>query len=71
MEFSKQKYWSGMPFSFPVDHILSEISTMIRLSWTALPGMTLSFIELDKDVIHVISLVSFLWLWFSGLPSDR
>ena len=24
-----------------------------------------SFIELDKAVLHVISLVSFLWLWFS------
>ena len=31
-----------------------------------------SFIELDKAMIHVISLVSFLWLWFSFcLPSDR
>ena len=29
------------------------------------------FIELDKAVVHVISLVSFLWLWFSFcLPSD-
>ena len=25
----------------------------------------LSFIELDKAVVHVISLISFLWLWFS------
>ena len=34
--------------------------------------MTHSFIELDKDVVHVIKLVSFLWLWFSVcLPSDR
>ena len=24
-----------------------------------------SFIELDKTVVHVIRLVSFLWLWFS------
>ena len=31
----------------------------------------LSFIELDKAVIHVKNLVSFLWLWFSFcLPSD-
>ena len=27
--------------------------------------MAQSFIELDKAVIHVISLVSFLLLWFS------
>ena len=28
-------------------------------------GTALSFIELDKAVVHVIRLVSFLWLWFS------
>ena len=40
-------------------------------SWVALHGLAHCFIELDKAVIHVISLVSFLWLWFSlSLPSD-
>ena len=40
-------------------------------SWVALHGMIHSFIELDKAVVHVIRLVSFLWLWFSiYLPSD-
>ena len=30
-----------------------------------------SFTELDKAVVHVMSLVSFLWLWFSVcLPCD-
>ena len=43
-----------------MDHILSELSTMTRLSWVALHGMAYSFIELDKAVIDVISLVSFL-----------
>ena len=44
---------------------------MIRLSWVALHGMAHSFIELDKAVVHVIRLVSFLLLWFSVcLPSD-
>ena len=44
---------------------------MTRPSWVALYGMAHSFIELDKAVVHVISLVSFLWLWFSFcLPSD-
>ena len=45
--------------------VLSELSTMTRLSWVALHGMAYSFIELDKAVVHVIRLVSFLWLWFS------
>ena len=65
MGFSKQEYWSGLPFPSPVDHVLSELSTMTCLSWMALHSMTHSFIELDKAVVHVISLVSFLWLWFS------
>ena len=32
--------------------------------WVALHSMAHSFMELDKSVIHVISLVSFLWLVF-------
>ena len=28
MGFSRQEYWSGLPFPSPVDHILSELSTM-------------------------------------------
>ena len=44
----------------PVGHILSELSTMTRLSWVALHGMAHSFIELDNTVVHVIRLVSFL-----------
>ena len=45
---------------------------MTCLSWVALHDMARSFIELDKAVVHVISLVSFLQLWFSFcLPSDE
>ena len=70
--FSRQEYWSGLPFTSPVDHVLSELSTMTHLSWVALQGMAHSFIELNKAVVHVISLTSFLWLWFSFyLPSDN
>ena len=71
MEFSKQEYWRGLPFPSPVDHVLSELSTMTHPSWVTLHGMAHSFIELDKAMVHVIRLVSFLWLWFSVcLPSD-
>ena len=56
----KARIWSGLPFLSPVDRVLSELSTMTRLSWVVLHGMAHSFIELDKAVIHVISLVSFL-----------
>ena len=71
MGFSRQEYWSGLPSPSPVDHILSDLSTMTHPSWLALHSMAHSFIELDQVVVHVISLVSFLWLWFSFcLPSD-
>ena len=42
--------WFAIPS--PVDHILSDLSTMTRLSWVAL-GAWLSFIELDKAVVLV------------------
>ena len=71
MGFSRQEYWRGLPFPFRVDHILSELSTMTRLSWVALHGMTHSFIELDKAVVYVIRLVSFLWRWFSVCLSSN
>ena len=49
--------WFAIPF--PVDHILSQLSTVTHLSWVALHGMAHSFIELDKSVVPVISLISF------------
>ena len=50
---------------------LSELSTMTHPSWVALHGMAHSFIELDKAVVPMIRLVSFLWLLFLiCLPSD-
>ena len=52
MGFSRQEYWSGLPFPSPVDHILSNLSTMTRPSWVA-PRAWLTFIELDKAVVLV------------------
>ena len=40
-----------------MDHVLSELSTML---WVALHGTAYTFTELDKVVVHVISLISFL-----------
>ena len=69
MGFSKQEYWSDLPFPSLVDHILSELSIMTYPFWVALHSMTHSFIELDKAVVQVIRLVSFLWLWFQSVYS--
>ena len=60
MGFSRQEYRSGLPFPSPVDHVLSELSTMTHQSQVALHIMAHSFIESDKAVVQVISLVSFL-----------
>ena len=72
--FSRQEYWSDVALSSPVYQVLPELSAVTHSSWVALQGMTHSFIELDKAVVHVISLVSFLcfslWLSFC-LPSDE
>ena len=61
----KARILQWFPFPSPVDHILPELSTMTHPSWVALHSMAHSFIELDKAVVHVIRLVSFLWLWLS------
>ena len=52
MGFSRQEYWSGLPFPSPVDHILSDLSTLTHPSWVA-PWAWLNFIELDKVVVLV------------------
>ena len=36
MGFSRQEYWSGLPFPSPVDHVLSELSTVTCASLVAL-----------------------------------
>ena len=54
MGLSGQEYWSCLPFPSPV---LSELSTMTCPSWVALHRMAHGFIDLDKAVVHVISLV--------------
>ena len=35
MGFTRQEYLSVLPFPSPVDHILSDLSTMTHLSWVA------------------------------------
>ena len=58
MGFLRQKYWRDLPSPLPVDHVLSELSTLTRRSWVALPGTAQSFSELykllcqDKAMIH-------------------
>ena len=48
--FSRQEYWSGLPFSPLVDHVLSELSSVTHSSWVVLYGMAHSFNELCKPL---------------------
>ena len=50
--------WFAIPFSSGPR--LSQLSTITHLSWVTLQGLTHSFIELDKAVVHVIRLSCFL-----------
>ena len=68
MGFSRQEYWSGLPFPSPVDHILSDLSTMTRASWVA-PQAWLGFIELDKAGVLVwLDWLDFYEYGFSVCP---
>ena len=55
-------HWSPIAYWAPTDLGNSSFSiyhfAFSHCAW-------LSFIELDKAVVHAIRLVSFLWLWFS------
>ena len=57
MGFLRQElnHWHSLPFPSPVDHFLSELSTMTHQSWVVLHGVAHSFIELDNAVVHVCS----------------
>ena len=39
MGFPRQEFWSVLLFPSPVDHVLSELSTVSRPTWVALHGM--------------------------------
>ena len=49
--------WFPIPFSAGPCFVSTP---HYHLSWVALQGLAHSFIELDKAVVHVISLISFL-----------
>ena len=65
MGFSRQEYWSGLPFPSPVDHILSDLSTMTCPSWVALSSSKLYLIfsvlsKIDDYLFHWIVWISLI-----------
>ena len=65
MGFSGQEYWSGLPFPSPVDHTLSDLSSMTRPSWGPHTAW-LSVTELDKAVVLWSDWLFFCDYGFSG-----
>ena len=64
MGFSRQRYWFAIPFSSGPRFVRTLHHNPSVLG-------SPSFTELDNAVVHVISLISFLSLWFSFyLPSE-
>ena len=59
MGFSRQEYWSGLPFPSPVNHVFSEFSTMsILLGWPSMAWLIASW-----SYTRLWSICSF-WLAF-------
>ena len=52
MGFSQQEYRRCLPFPPPVDHVLSELSSMTHLFWMVLHGMAHSVSVLCKPLCH-------------------
>ena len=52
MGFSKQEYWSRLLYLSLVDHVLSDLFTVICVSLVTLRGMAHSFTVLPKPLCH-------------------
>ena len=57
MGFSWEEYWSGLPLTAPVDHVLAELYIVTHPLWVALHGMAHSFIELPKPLCHNMAVI--------------
>ena len=55
--FSRQEHRSGLPCPPPVDLVLSELSTVTRPSWVALPGKAPGVTELQQPLWHDKALI--------------
>ena len=64
MGFSRQEYWSGLPFPSTVDHFLSKLPTTTHPSWVTPHSMAHSF-RVRQGCGPFFSDYYFLWLLFS------
>ena len=71
MGFSRQESWSGLPFRSPVDHVLSELSTM---TWNV-RSMNQGNLEVVKQEmatvnINILGISELRWTGMSEFNSD-
>ena len=70
---SRQECWNGLPLPSPVltgTFCQNSPPRPICLGWPYRAWLIVS-VELQKAVVHAISLISFLWMWFSVLSTPR
>ena len=57
MGFSRQEYWSGLPFPSPVDHVLSELSyTSLKSGSVILPALFF-YLVIDLAIFFLLLLL--------------
>ena len=64
MRISRQEYRNELPSPSPVDHVLSDLSTMTRPTWEAPQGLAEFHGVRQGCGSSVIRLTRFLWFWF-------
>ena len=68
MGFSRQEYWSGLPFPSLVDHVLLELSTMTNLSYQSPPLFLSLGAFLEKKSLKKKGICSLLGCFIDNLP---
>ena len=70
MGFSRQEYWRGLPFPSPVDHVLSEPSTMTRPSGPLFYlGLILNSNACEQSIRNIYRLLLWSSVQFSSVQS--
>ena len=65
MGFSRQEYWSGLPFPPPVDHIVSELCTLTCPSWVACTVWLIAPLSYSSPCTtkKLCSVKGIFWIW--------
>ena len=71
MGFSRQEYWRGLPFPSPVDHVLSEPSTMTRPSGPLFYlGLILNSNACEQSIRNIYRLLLWSSVQFSSVAQS-